>query len=96
MRIAGRTSDAAIDMAQHVVRTEHLGIASSTGETFDLLAGAGWIDKALADRLRRMAGFRNIAVHDYQTLFLSVVVDIIRNHRDDFTTFTRTVLTHRK
>ena len=90
-----RACEAAIDMAQHIVRTEQLGVASTTGETFDLLARAGWIDPTLAERLRRMVGFRNIAVHDYQTLFLGVVVDIIQNHLDDFTMFTRAVLTRR-
>jgi uncharacterized protein YutE (UPF0331/DUF86 family) len=90
-----RACEAAIDMAQHIFRTEQLGVASTAGETFDLVARAGWIDPTLAERLRRMVGFRNIAVHDYQTLFLGVVVDIIQNHLDDFTMFTRAVLTRR-
>ncbi len=39
-----------------------------------------------------MTGFRNIAVHNYQTLFLQIVVDIVQNHLNDFADFTRAVL----
>lgn len=31
----------------------------------------------LADKLKRMVGFRNIAVHDYQALQLPILISII-------------------
>lgn len=38
------------------------------------------------------AGFRNIAVHEYQELQLPITVDIIEHRLDDFLTFSKAVL----
>ncbi len=47
-------------------------------------ARAGWIEEQLAEGLKHMVGFRNIAVHDYQTLLLPITVKIITHHLDAF------------
>ena len=39
-----------------------------------------------------MVGFRNIAVHDYQTLNLDILKQIVENHLGDFTSFTKQIL----
>jgi uncharacterized protein YutE (UPF0331/DUF86 family) len=59
---------------------------------FDLLAQAGRIDAPLAESLKRMVGFRNIAVHDYQALLLPVTVSVITGHLDEFLQFTAALL----
>jgi hypothetical protein len=59
---------------------------------FALLAQAGWIDAALADALKRMVGFRNIAVHDYQTLQLPITVNIIIKRLDEFLNYSAAIL----
>ncbi|QZA79393.1 DUF86 domain-containing protein [Deefgea tanakiae] len=56
------------DMGQHLILREKLGVPQSAGDVFTLLATAKWIDTELATSLQKMVGFRNIAVHDYQTL----------------------------
>ena len=53
---------------------------------------AEWIDASLADAMRRMVGYRNIAVHDYQSLQLPITVSIIQKHLDDFLNFGKAVL----
>jgi len=40
----------------------------SYADAFRRLAGAGIIEQALADRLARAAGFRNVIVHAYDEL----------------------------
>ena len=87
-----RACEAALDMAQHLVRRERLGVPQSARDSFTLLATAGWIDAWLADAMRRMVGFRNIAVHDYQSLQLPITVSIIQKHLDDFLNFGKAVL----
>lgn len=87
-----RACEAALDMGQHLIRRERLGVPQSARDVFDLLAQAGWIDAGLADVLKRMVGFRNIAVHDYQKLQLPITVAIIEIHLDDFLRFARTLL----
>jgi len=46
----------------------------------------------LAVRMKRMVGFRNVAVHDYRKLDLEIVRSIIGTRRTDFLEFTRTAL----
>jgi uncharacterized protein YutE (UPF0331/DUF86 family) len=87
-----RACEAALDLGQHLVRRERLGVPQGAREVFTLLAEAGWIDAALADALRRMVGFRNVAVHDYQALQLPIVVAVITRHLDDFRAFASAIL----
>ena len=87
-----RACEAALDMGQHLIRRERLGIPQSARDVFTLLARAGWIEQDLADALRRMVGFRNIAVHDYQTLLLPITVSIIEKHLDEFLLYSQALL----
>jgi uncharacterized protein YutE (UPF0331/DUF86 family) len=87
-----RACEAALDMGHHIIRREKLGVPQSARDVFALLAAANWIDAALADSLKKMVGFRNIAVHDYQTLQLAITVKIIEHHLDEFLIFSKTVL----
>lgn len=87
-----RACEAALDMGQHLIRRERLGIPQSARDVFALLAQAGWIDSALADAMKRMVGFRNIAVHDYQALQLPILVSILERHLDEFLDFSRSLL----
>ncbi|UJP04106.1 MAG: DUF86 domain-containing protein [Nitrosomonas sp.] len=87
-----RACEAALDMGQHLIRRERLGIPQSARDVFTLLAQAGWIDLVLAEKLKRMVGFRNIAVHDYQALQLSITVAVIENHLDEFLQYSKAVL----
>jgi uncharacterized protein YutE (UPF0331/DUF86 family) len=59
-----RACEAALDMGQHLVRREKLGVPQSARDVFDLLAQGGWMAPDLAPALKRMVGFRNVAVHD--------------------------------
>ena len=89
-----RACQAALDIGQHVIRRERLGIPQSSRDVFTLLADAGWIDGGLADVMRRMVGFRNVAVHNYQALQLPITVAIITTHLDDFLAYTRAIILH--
>jgi uncharacterized protein YutE (UPF0331/DUF86 family) len=87
-----RACEAALDMGQHLVRREKLGVPQSARDVFTLLAQAGWIEPALADDLKRMVGFRNIAVHDYQAMQLPIMVRIITFHLDEFLRYSQALL----
>jgi uncharacterized protein YutE (UPF0331/DUF86 family) len=90
-----RACEAALDMGQHIVRTKQLGVSQSARDVFTLLAQANLIDNTLAETMKRMIGFRNIAVHDYQVLLLPIVENIITNHLDDFVNFSKQLLQHK-
>ena len=86
--------EAALDMGQHLIRRERLGVPQSARDVFSLLAQSQRIDPALADNLKRMVGFRNIAVHDYQALQLPIMVAIIEKHLEEFLHYSQTLLLH--
>ena len=50
-----------------------------SAETFNVLATAGVLSNELADAMRRMVGFRNIAVHAYHELDIAIVERVIRS-----------------
>ena len=89
-----RACEAALDMGQHLIRREKLGVPQSARDVFVLLAKSSWIEFDLADSLKRIVGFRNIAVHDDQSLQLPITVSIITTHLDDFLRYSQAVLLH--
>lgn len=82
-----RTTEAAIDLGMHLTRVHRLGIPQESRDAFSLLESAGMLDADLAERLRRMVGFRNVAVHDYRKLDLDIVQSIIERGLDDVSAF---------
>ena len=60
---------------------------------FELLCQGGWVNPALLTNLKNMVGFRNIAVHEYQTLQLPITVAIITKLLDEFLAFSSHILT---
>ena len=87
-----RACESSIDAAMHLIRMRRLGVPQDTREAFVLLEQAGIIDPHLANRLKKMVGFRNVAIHDYQKLNLDIIRSIIVNHLDDFLAFTQLFL----
>ncbi|AWV88072.1 type VII toxin-antitoxin system HepT family RNase toxin [Bradymonas sediminis] len=87
-----RACEAAIDMGTFLVRRERLGLPQSARDVFTLLAEGGWIPKELAEDMKRMVGFRNIAVHDYRAMQIPIVVAIIREHLDEVLAFSELLI----
>ncbi|MBT2730497.1 DUF86 domain-containing protein [Bacillus sp. ISL-75] len=74
-----------------IVAQQRLGLPQTSRDAFDMLESSSIIDKEIAKRLKAMVGFRNIAVHDYQTINLSILEQIVEKHLDNFTDFTKQV-----
>ncbi len=89
-----RACEAALDMGNHVIRRDRLGLPQSARDVFEILAQAKWIDQTLADSLKRMVGFRNIAVHDYQKLLMPITVRVITEHLIEFLQYSEQMLKH--
>jgi uncharacterized protein YutE (UPF0331/DUF86 family) len=87
-----RACEAALDMGHHIIRRESLGLPQSSRDVFDLLATAHWLEPQLAQSMKHMVGFRDIAVHEYQALQLPITGNIIERHLDEFLTFSRQML----
>ena len=89
-----RACEAALDIANHLTRLHKLGIPQSARSAFELLEQGGLIPGSLAEAMKNMVGFRNIAVHDYQSLQLPITVAIIEKHLDEFLQYSKALLLH--
>ena len=89
-----RACEAALDVGHHLICRDKLGIPQRARHVFELLAHTGRIDVALAESLKKMVGFRNIAVHDYQSLLLPITVSIIEEHLDEFLELSSALIRH--
>lgn len=87
-----RACEASIDLAMHIVSEKKLGIPQNSRDAFEVLEKNGLINNELMKRLKAMVGFRNIAVHNYQSVNLKIVAEIIEKHINDLKTFTSIIL----
>ena len=86
---------AVLDVASHIVSDERLGEPRTNRELVDLLERRQILPSDLAERIRKMVGFRNILVHGYETVDLAIVRDIVERRLDDlleFSAFVRQLL----
>lgn len=79
-----RACEASIDLAMHIISIKRLGIPQNSRDAFEVLNNNKIIDDKLCGNLKAMVGFRNIVVHDYQSINIKVVQSIISNNLNDF------------
>lgn len=68
-----RAVQTCVDIGAHMVVDTGLPPPATMGETFDRMAATQLIDAELATRLRRAVGFRNLAVHAYESIDWALV-----------------------
>lgn len=83
-----------VDIAAHLLAGSLQPVPTTMGETFASLASSGVIDAGLAGRLRRAVGFRNIAVHNYETIDWEIVFALAGEPLGDFEQFAAAVAGH--
>lgn len=87
-----RAVEAAIDIATHIVASDGLGVPSTTKENFKLLQEAGIIDDNLLKKMQSMVGFRNITIHDYQSIDVDILKSILTKNLKDLEEFYTVVI----
>lgn len=75
-----------LDLGNHIVSDEGVPV-DNYGDIFDELAKLNIIPGDYATRIKGMAGFRNILVHEYADVDLDIIVDVLNNSLDDFREF---------
>ncbi len=87
-----RAVQLSVDIAAHwVASLDDLPAPGTMGGMFDALAQKGLIDKETGERMRASVGFRNIAVHNYESIDWQIVFAICTTHTADFSDFARVV-----
>jgi len=87
-----RAVQLSVDIANHVLSESDLPSPVTMGQSFDLLQEQGIIDAVLCERMKKAVGFRNLAVHNYDTIDWEIVHAIARHRLDDFKAFAQAVL----
>lgn len=87
-----RAVQVCVDIGAHLLGSLDQPVPATMGETFIRLAEAAVLDAALADRLRRAVGFRNIAVHNYDAIDWQIVMALSGAPLQDFEDFARAIV----
>lgn len=88
-----RAVQLSVDIGAHWIADHpEIPAPSSMGQTFDALEQAGLLDANLAARLKKAVGFRNLAVHNYESINWEIVFVICTTRLVDFDEYARAVL----
>ncbi len=80
-----------IDIANHIISDKRMRLPTGYADTFKVLAENKVIDKKLFERLERMAKFRNVVVHQYETIDPTIVVSILHRNLGDLENIKRSL-----
>lgn len=86
-----RAVQVSVDIAAHLIVGMDVPPSDTMEQTFDLLAQEGLLTNELASRLKKAVGFRNIAVHNYESINWEIVHGIVKFHLGDFSEFAKVV-----
>lgn len=75
--------EATLDLGLHYIKIKKLEIPQTSKQIFEVLEKNGVIEKKTSVNMQGMVGFRNIAVHDYQSLNIEILQKIIEKHLGD-------------
>lgn len=83
--------EACLDLASHIISYSGFREPLDNKDCFQIMLENGIISPGLADRLKRMAQFRNIVVHDYTKINPAIVYAIVQNHVPDIVAFAQNI-----
>ena len=87
-----RACEMAIDAACREVSRRRLGVPADSADAFTILERESILSASVAERMRRMVGFRNVAVHEYRRLDPAIVRTVVEHRLGDFEALCRDLL----
>ncbi|HCM37044.1 MAG: hypothetical protein UV61_C0008G0163 [Candidatus Gottesmanbacteria bacterium GW2011_GWB1_43_11] len=81
----------ALDIANHIVAENGLGTVTMYRELGFILAKENIITSDMAQKLAKIAGFRNRLVHEYATLSPKIIYQIVHQDIEDLTQFAKQI-----
>ena len=82
-----RACELAIDSANYIIAKHNMTTPKTSREAFEILRENDIIDTTIEENMKRLIGFRNIAVHDYKKIDVKILKNIIsalQNDMDDY------------
>ena len=86
--------EAVIDIAHRIVSLEGKPPCTTSGKALEAIASLGVI--VSAETYRPMVQFRNVVVHRYEIIDDEILVQIVKQHLDDFDEFIAEVRSYAK
>lgn len=80
------------DIASHVISDNGLRTPETYADTFRVLAENSVLTPEQVAVMEKMAKFRNIVVHQYETVDAEIVILVLRKHLNDFRQFSDSVI----
>lgn len=87
-----RACEQAIDLANYILSRYKFGIPKTSRDSFMMLFDNNIIDKDITEKMKKMVGFRNLAIHDYQKINLDIIKSIIEKNLVDFEKYYNDIL----
>jgi uncharacterized protein YutE (UPF0331/DUF86 family) len=81
-----------IDIANHIISDQEMRLPTGYADTFKVLMENNVIDKKLCGTLEKMAKFRNVVVHQYETIDPTIVVSILHRNLWDFKKYKKAII----
>ncbi len=80
-----------VDIASHIIADSGYRTPTTYADTFRVLNEKGVINDGLLVNLDKMVKFRNIIVHQYETIDTGIVISILKNNLYDFPRYTEAI-----
>lgn|SRR3989338_2553721 len=85
-----------IDIASHIISDQGWTVPGTLAGLFDILSEHKVISLQLSEKLKKMTGFRNLIIHEYQTIDLNRVHNILSRDIKDIDAFLRRICVYAK
>ena len=81
-----------IDIANHIISDQEMRLPTGYADIFKVLMENKVMGKNLCRTLEKMAKFRNIVVHQYETIDPMIVVSILHRNLRDFEKYKKAII----
>jgi uncharacterized protein YutE (UPF0331/DUF86 family) len=89
-----RAVQLSVDIGSHIISDTDETAPQTMGEVFTTLNKIDVISLKTCEQLKKAVGFRNIAVHNYETINWEIVYAICEQFLDDFRRFSQEISLH--
>jgi len=87
-----RAIQATFDITNNLIKEYNLELPVNYKSEFEILEKHNFIDSKNKEKMIKMAGFRNIAVHNYESINIDILKSILVNNLQDFESFYTQIL----
>lgn len=85
-----------VDIATHILADTNQAVPTTMAEAFTCLERLNILTPDIADKMRRSIGYRNVAVHNYDDIDLTITYEIARHHLGDFKDYVKQITNSQK